>query len=60
MYVDSTSTEEPYGMQPIAKLLRDNLEDLLIVSNFIILSFKATFNILQILELSVCQIEDYT
>ena len=32
MYVDSTSTEEPYGMQPIAKLLRDNLEDLLIVS----------------------------
>ena len=32
MYVDSTDTKEPYGMQPIAKLLRDNLEDLLIVS----------------------------
>ena len=39
MYVDSTETVEPYGMQPIAKLLRDNLEDLLIVRKFIFLQF---------------------
>ena len=31
MYVDSNSTEQPYGMQPIAKLLRDSLEDVLMV-----------------------------
>ena len=32
MYVNSNDTKEPYGMQLIAQLLRDSLENILKVS----------------------------